>query len=69
MGCQEYVEHKRASTGHVEDEEVMGYELPRRIWKGQQVNTRMVKIRKSWGTSYHDGCGDKEELVRTRLKP
>jgi hypothetical protein len=42
----------------------MGYELPRRIREGQQVNTRIAKISTSWDTSYHDGCSDKKGLVR-----
>jgi hypothetical protein len=42
----------------------MGYELPRRIREGQQANTKIAKISTSWDTSYHDGYGDKKELVR-----
>jgi hypothetical protein len=48
---------------------VMGYKLPRRIWKCQQVNTKITKIRTAWVVSYYGGEGERRGSPSQSCEP
>jgi hypothetical protein len=54
---QKLIERYRTSADHVRDKEVVGYELPRRMYarESQQVNMKITMIWTAWGVSYYGG--------------